>query len=128
MEVSFCLSHSGCSFLAVLPFSGCQILSVGNPILPVLFCLFFSAREREAKSAKFKAKKERESASAKSIPQERESASAKPKKSACPALLKIQKNVLKIRKNVLKIRNCIKIRKNVFTTIRKNVLKYGKMY
>jgi hypothetical protein len=47
-------------------------------------------RERECKSAKFKAKKERESTSAKSFAEERESASAKTKKSACPALLRLQ--------------------------------------
>jgi hypothetical protein len=40
------------------------------------------AREREHKSAKFKAKKARKSASVKSFSQERESASAKPKKKA----------------------------------------------
>jgi hypothetical protein len=45
------------------------------------------ARERERKSAKLQAKKEHESANAKSFPQERKSASEKPKKSACPALL-----------------------------------------
>jgi hypothetical protein len=46
-------------------------------------------RERKsanAKKAKFKAKKECESESAKSFPQESKSASAKPKKSECPAL------------------------------------------
>jgi hypothetical protein len=43
MEVSFCLSHSSCSFLAVLSFSGCQILFGQScpacSVLPVLFCL-----------------------------------------------------------------------------------------
>ncbi len=37
------MSHSGYSFLAVLSFSGCQILSgqsyAACPVLPVLFCL-----------------------------------------------------------------------------------------
>ncbi len=43
MEVSFCLSRSGCLFLVVmtcLAFSSCQILSGQfRPVLPVLFCL-----------------------------------------------------------------------------------------
>jgi hypothetical protein len=47
MEVSFCLSHSVCPFLAFLSFSGCQILSgQSHPaclVLPVLFCLSCSA-------------------------------------------------------------------------------------